>query len=325
MRHIGLSLTLFRPEPLAALDAIVAAERSGIDAIWLPSVPMSFDPLTLLAAAATRTERVVLGSGIVVSHTRHPATLVAQALAVAALAPERLRLGVGTSHPFIVSGMLGLDFPPPVAHLREYVAVLRQLLERGAADFDGRYYRVHAPLAAPPTPLPIPISALRAGMFRLAGEISDGAIAAWCPIPYLLAVALPELARGATSVGRKRPPLVANVPVVVHRDRARVRAAAREALGPYLTAPAYVEMFAAAGFAIPADRVPPDDLIDALFAWGSAEQIAERLVAARDAGVDEVMVTLHPAEDPVKETAAGFELLGAVCAELSRRSRSETP
>jgi F420-dependent oxidoreductase-like protein len=316
---------LFRPEPLAALDAVIAAERSGIDAIWLPSVPMSFDPLTLLAAAATRTERIVLGTGIVVSHGRHPATLVSQALAVAALAPDRLRLGVGTSHPFIVSGMLGLDFPPPLAHLREYVAVLRQLLERGAADFDGRFFRVHAPLAAPPTPLPIPISALRARMFRLAGEISDGAIAAWCPIPYLLEVALPELAQGARSAGRPRPPLVANVPVVVHRDRARVRAAAREALGLYLTAPAYVEMFRAAGFAIPDDRVPPDALIDALFASGSPDEIAERLIAVRDAGVDEVMVTLHPAEDPVKETAAGFELLGAVCAELRRRPRSPRP
>jgi alkanesulfonate monooxygenase SsuD/methylene tetrahydromethanopterin reductase-like flavin-dependent oxidoreductase (luciferase family) len=203
--------------------------------------------------------------------------------------------------------------------------VLRQLLERGAADFDGRFFRVHAPLAAPPTPLPIPISALRARMFRLAGEISDGAIAAWCPIPYLLEVALPELDRGAASAGRPRPPLVANVPVVVHRDRARVRAAAREALGLYLTAPAYVEMFRAAGFAIPDDRVPPDALIDALFASGSPDEIAERLIAVRDAGVDEVMVTLHPAEDPVKETAAGFELLGAVCAELRRRPRSQRP
>jgi probable F420-dependent oxidoreductase len=325
MRDVGLSITLFRPEPRAALEAIVAAERAGIEAIWLPAVPMSFDPLTLLAAAAERTERIVLGTGIVVSHSRHPATLVAQALAVASLAPDRLRLGVGTSHPFIVSGMLGLDFPPPLAHLREYVAVVRALLERGGADFDGRYFRVHAPLAAPPTPLPIPISALRARMFRLAGEISDGAIAAWCPIPYLADVALPELARGAAAAGRARPPLIANVPVIVHRDRARVRAAAREALGMYLVAPAYVEMFAAAGWKIPDDRVPPDALIDALFASGSPEEIAERLVAARDAGVDEVMITLHPAEDPVKETAAAFELLGAVSAELRRNPRRTKP
>ena len=37
----------------------------------------------------------------------------------------------------------------------------------------------------------------------------------------------------------------------MHRDRERVRAAAREALGMYLIAPAYLDMFAQAGFAIP--------------------------------------------------------------------------
>jgi alkanesulfonate monooxygenase SsuD/methylene tetrahydromethanopterin reductase-like flavin-dependent oxidoreductase (luciferase family) len=244
---------------------------------------------------------------------------------VAALAPDRLRLGVGTSHPFIVSGMLGVDFSPPIPHLREYVGVVRSLLETGQANVAGRFYRVHAALAAPPTPLPIPISALRPRMFRLAGEISDGAIAAWCPIPYLLEQALPELARGAAAAGRPRPPLIANVPVVVHRDRARVRAAAREALGMYLIAPAYADMFARAGFAIPDDRVPPDALIDALFASGSPEQIAERLIAVRDAGVDEVMITLHPAEDPEKETEAALELLGAVCAELRQRPGRTKP
>lgn len=316
MQPIGLSVTLFRPEPEAALQAIVDAERAGVDSIWLPTVPMSFDPLTLLAAAATRTERIVLGTGIVPTYPRHPAALVSQALAVAALAPDRLRLGVGVSHPFIITGQLGLPFQPPIEHLREYVTVMRGLLEQGRCDFDGRYYSVHAQLAAPPTPLPIPVSALRPRMFRLAGEISDGAIAAWCPVPYLLEKALPELARGAREAGRPRPPLIANVPIILCDDREAAFAAAREALGMYLIAPAYVAMFEAAGFSIPADRVPPDALIDALFAWGTPARIAGRLREVKRAGIDELMITIHPARDPAKETEAAFELLGALCPEL---------
>lgn len=316
MQAIGLSVTLFRPDPLSALQVVVEAERAGIDAIWLPAVPMSFDPLTLLAAAAVRTERIVLGTGIVPTYPRHPAALVSQALAVAALAPDRLRLGLGVSHPFIIAGLLGLPFHPPIPHLREYVTVVRGLLERGQVDFEGAYFKVHAQLAAPPTPLPIPISALRPRMFELAGEISDGAIAAWCPIPYLIEKALPALARGARAAGRARPPLIANVPIVMSEDRNAVRAAAREALGMYLIAPAYADMFRLAGFAIPADLVPPDPLIDALFAWGTPARVAERLRAVKRAGVDEVMITIHPARDPVKETAAAFEMLGSLCAEL---------
>jgi F420-dependent oxidoreductase-like protein len=316
MQAIGLSVTLFRPDPVSALQVVIDAERAGIDAIWLPAVPMSFDPLTLLAAAALQTDRIVLGTGIVPTYPRHPATLVSQTLAVAALAPQRLRLGVGVSHPFIIGGLLGLPFHPPIPHLREYVTVVRGLLERGQIDFDGQYYKVHAQLAAPPTPVPIPISALRPRMFELAGEISDGAIAAWCPIPYLIEKALPALTHGASRAGRPRPPLIANVPIVMCEDRDAVRAAAREALGMYLIAPAYADMFRQAGFAIPADLVPPDPLIDALFAWGTPARVADRLREAKRAGVDELMITIHPARDPEKETSAALEMLGSLCAEI---------
>jgi hypothetical protein len=89
----------------------------------------------------------------------------------------------------------------------------------------------------------------------------------------------------------------------------------------YLVAPAYVEMFQAAGFAIPESRIPPDSLIDSLFVWGTAPQIADRLRAIRQAGVDELMVTLHPAADPEKELAEAFHTLGGLCRDL----RSSAP
>jgi alkanesulfonate monooxygenase SsuD/methylene tetrahydromethanopterin reductase-like flavin-dependent oxidoreductase (luciferase family) len=316
VREISLSVAVFQPDAASTVGVVIAAERAGIDAVWLPAVPMAFDPLTLLGTIAASTNRIVLGTGIVPTYPRHPAVLASQVLAVAPFARDRLRIGMGSSHPFIIEGMLGLPFHPPIAHLREYVGVVRALLEQGSVDFSGKYFRVRAALAGPTTRVPLAISALRARMFRLAGEISDGALAAWCPIPYLLGTALPELARGARSAGRPRPPLIANVPIVWSSDGAAVRAAGRAALGMYLIAPAYVEMFQAAGFAIPEDRVPPDALIDSLFVWGTAAQIADRLRAIRRAGVDELMVTLHPASDPEKELSEAFHTLGSLCSEL---------
>ena len=317
MREISLSVAVFQPDAASTVNAVIAAERAGIDAVWLPSVPMGFDPLTLLGTIAACTNRIAIGTGIVPTYPRHPTVLVSQVLAVAPVARDRLRVGLGSSHPFIIEGMLGLPFHRPIAHLREYLEVVRGLLEQGQVDFSGKYFRVNAALAGPPTRVPLPISALRARMFRLAGEVADGAIAAWCPIPYLLGTSLPELARGARAAGRPRPPLIANVPIVWSSDGAAVRAAGRAALGAYLlTAPAYVEMFAAAGFAIPESRVPPDELIDALFVWGTPAQIADRLRAIRRAGVDELMVTLHPASDPDKELSEAFHTLGGLCAEL---------
>jgi len=320
VRAISLSVSVFQPDAASTVHAVVAAERAGIEAVWLPAVPMAFDPLTLLGHISAISHRIVIGTGIVPTYPRHPATLVSQILAIAPFARDRLRIGLGTSHPFIVQGMLGIDYHPPLAHLREYLTVVRELLERGKIEFTGEYFRVHAQLAGAPARVPLPISALRPRMFRLAGEIADGALSAWCPIPYLLGTALPELDRGARAAGRPRPPLIANVPIVWSSDGAAVRAAARAALGMYLIAPAYVEMFALAGFAIGPDRVPSDALIDALFVWGSEQQIGDRLRAIRRAGVDELMVTLHPAHDPEKELQQAFRALG----QLSRELRTHT-
>jgi probable F420-dependent oxidoreductase len=319
VRAISLSVSVFQPDAASTVNAVIAAERAGIEAVWIPAVPMSFDPLTLLGHISAITHRIVIGTGIVPTYPRHPATLVSQILAVAPFARDRLRIGLGTSHPFIVQGMLGIDYHPPLAHLREYLSVVRDLLERGKTEFAGEFFRVHAQLAAAPLRVPLPISALRPRMFRLAGEIADGAISAWCPVPYLLGTALPELERGARSARRARPPLIANVPVVWSCDGAAVRAAARAALGMYLIAPAYLEMFRLAGFSVPESRVPPDALIDALFVWGSPQQIADRLRAIRRAGVDELMITLHPASEPEKELAEAFPALAQLSVELRAR------
>src|SRR5262249_38297813 len=157
-------------------------------------------------------------------YPRHPTTLVAQTLALAGLAPDRFRLGIGPSHQFIIEGMYGIPFERPLEHTREYVAVLRGLLWDGAVDFKGAHFRVKARLAggqAPPR-VPLPIAALRAPAFPLAGEIADGAISWLCPIPYLVETALPPLRAGAEVAGRPTPPLIAHVPVAMSEDTAAI-------------------------------------------------------------------------------------------------------
>jgi alkanesulfonate monooxygenase SsuD/methylene tetrahydromethanopterin reductase-like flavin-dependent oxidoreductase (luciferase family) len=318
VREISLSVAVFQPDPASTVQTAIAAEQAGIDALWFPAVPMGFEPLTLLGTIAARTDRIVIGTGIVPTYPRHPALLVSQVLSIAPFARDRLRIGVGSSHPFIIEGMLGIPFHPPIAHLREYLGVARGLLEAGKVELNGQYFSVRAQLAGPPTPIPLGVSALRARMFRLAGELADAALSGWCPIPYLLGTALPEMARGARTAGRPRPPLVAHVPVIWSTDGAAVREAARAALGLYLMAPAYAEMFQAAGFAIPPSRVPPDALIDALFVWGTPQQIGDRLRAVRRAGIEELMVTLHPAREPEKELAEALGALGTLNPDLRR-------
>src|SRR5215213_2809737 len=110
------------------------AERRGIATAWTTVGGLGADPVTALAAAGAATGRIALGTAVTPTYPRHPITLAAQAIAIDDLAPGRLRLGVGTSHKPIIAGAYGLPMGKPLAHLREYVTILRALLWGGAVD-----------------------------------------------------------------------------------------------------------------------------------------------------------------------------------------------
>jgi hypothetical protein len=79
--------------------------------------------------------------------------------------------------------------------------VLRSALWEGQLDHQGRFFTARATMGVTPQ-LPLLISALGQGAFRLAGEVSDGAISWNCPPRYLLDVALPALRAGRSLATR---------------------------------------------------------------------------------------------------------------------------
>ncbi len=283
----------------AAVEHMRAAEVAGVRQVWMNQTPTAPDTLTVLAAAAVRTT----------TYPRHPLALAQQALALFDLAPERLRLGVGPSHLPIIEGVYGLPMPSPLAHLREYVTVLRAALWQGQVDYRGRFYQVQ--VSMPRTPrTPILISALREKAFHLAGELADGAISWMCPVPYLLEKALPALQAGAAKSGRPAPPLVAHLPVALGQDRQAMRAVARQQLGAYGRLPFYVQMFAEAGFPVASDGTMSDALLDSLVVFGDEATIAARLADLLAQGLDEVLVKPLPVARPEDERALLARLLG---------------
>src|SRR4051794_39028912 len=81
-----------------ALDLIVRAEAAGVGTAWTVMSPIDRDTVTILAAAAAKTERIQLGTAVVPAFTRHPLALATQTLVLEDLAPGRIRLGIGPSH-----------------------------------------------------------------------------------------------------------------------------------------------------------------------------------------------------------------------------------
>ncbi len=272
------------------LAAIELAEKIGVSGVWLTTGGAGPDAMTIFAAAAVRTERIGLGTAIVPTFPRHPIVLMQQAQVVAALAPGRLRLGVGPSHQPTIEGMYGIPFDRPLSHLREYVTILTSGLQAGTFDFTGDRYTVTGEVPNPPN-VPVLVSALRPASFRMAGEMTDGAISWICPLPYLRDRALPSLREGAASAGRPTPPLVAHIFAAVHENQAEVRDAARGRLAMYQRTPFYQKMFIEAGYSEASESLS-DAMIDAVVAGGSENEVADRLRQYIDGGMSEVIVSV---------------------------------
>ena len=311
MAPLRAGLAVRSPNAAATLAAIVRAEEQGLPAVWSTVGGTNPDAVSLFAAAAAKTSKIGLGTAIVPTYPRHPLVLASQVLVIEALAPGRLRLGIGPSHRPTIEGMFGIQMGKPLEHLREYMAVLRGLLWEGSADVSGNYFTVKAQLPAgvEPPKTPLPISALRAGAFRLAGEIADGALSWVCPIPYLIDTAKPAMIEGAKAAGRPTPPLIGHVPVAIGTDREAVRAAARPQLANYGRLPFYAGMFKDAGFPVGDGGVMTDALLDEIVVSGTPDEVAARLHQIQDAGVDELLVMQVPVADEAAEGSTLIELL----------------
>src|SRR3989442_10419705 len=281
-----VGLVIEAPDVATAITRIREAEQVGIQQAWMTQSAGLLDTLTLFAAAATQTMRIRLGTSIVPIYPRHPLVMAQQAATIDALAPGRLRLGVGTSHRQVMENVYGLSMPSPLAYLREYVQVMRQGLWEGRVDHQGTFFKVATSFPRQ-AQIPLLISALGEKAFRLAGEIADGAISWVCPVPYLLDIALPALRAGAQTQHRPAPPLVAHILVAMSTDEAAVQAAAKARVSYYTKAPFYAHMFAAAGFPIAADGNGTAELVKAPVVARKEAQAGKRLRELVSSSLDE--------------------------------------
>ena len=119
------------------------AETAGFASIWVPQIPDDFDALTAVTLMGAATSRVELGTAVVPIQTRHPIAMAQQALATQAVCEGRLTLGLGPSHHWIVTDMLGLPYEKPARLVRNYLEVLDVALAGpGQVDVENDDFRV---------------------------------------------------------------------------------------------------------------------------------------------------------------------------------------
>ena len=109
-----------QPSEFARLAAFaVEAEKLGVDSAWSAEA-WGYDAVSILAYLAAKTERLVLGSGILQISARAPAMTAMTAMALAALSGNRFILGLGASGPQVVEGLHGVAVREAgLAHARD--------------------------------------------------------------------------------------------------------------------------------------------------------------------------------------------------------------
>jgi alkanesulfonate monooxygenase SsuD/methylene tetrahydromethanopterin reductase-like flavin-dependent oxidoreductase (luciferase family) len=312
--HNRVGVYIQARDTVDAITRIREAEHAGVQQVWMAMGGAGFaDILTVLAVAATQTERIKLGTAIVPSYPRHPLVMAQQALAVHDLAPERLRLGVGSGNPSFIKSRYGLSQIAPLSYLKEYLEVLRGVLWEGSIDYQGEFFQVTDTLPRT-APVPLLISTLGLKAFRLAGEVADGALASLCPVPYLLDQALPALRAGAEEKSRPAPPVIACLPVAFSTDEAAVTVSVRRLIQQLAQASTHARMFAQAGWAsaVHGDEAELNALARTLVISGNEATVRDRVQELLASGLDELLLIAIPIADEAMERKQLLHLIGSL-------------
>jgi coenzyme F420-dependent oxidoreductase len=204
MARVGLTLPRSEDLPRQEIVEVVQqAEALGYDSVWVGE-SWGRDGFTWLTQLACHTSCIKLASGITTVYSRSPALIAQTVAALDEISEGRVILGLGTSGPLVIENWHGLPFDRPLRRTREYIEIIRLILNGERVNYNGEIFRLKG-FRLPFTPVrsrvPIYVASLGPQNLRLTGELADG----WLPI-YLDTAYLPrfqgDLERGAVRAGR---------------------------------------------------------------------------------------------------------------------------
>ncbi|MEQ4724675.1 TIGR03620 family F420-dependent LLM class oxidoreductase [Nonomuraea sp. B19D2] len=253
--------------------AAALIEDLGYPALWFPETT-GREAMAQAALLLSATRQTVIATGTASVYARDAVTTAAAQRTFVEAFPGRFLLGLGISHPALVTGVRGHRFGPPLATMRRYLDAM------DAAPFG-------PPILAPPRVL----AALGPRMLRLAAERARGAHPLGMPV---------EHTRHARSLLGPRPLLAVTQLVVVDPSRSRAAELARTHAAAAL--PNRLTLLRGLGFHNAGAL--DDRLVEALVATGGPEDIARRVGEHLDAGADHVslhVLTATPDQPPLRQ------------------------
>lgn len=157
------------------------AEDAGFDSVWLSEHHFLDDGympslLPVAAAIAQATERIEIGTGVLLAPLHDPLRLAEDAATVQLLSGGRLILGIGAGWRPEEFEVFGVGLDERAARMRETVAILRGAWGPGTFSHDGRHYSFTDVNVTPKPQAPIPIwmGGFAEPAIRRAGRIGNG-------------------------------------------------------------------------------------------------------------------------------------------------------
>jgi 5,10-methylenetetrahydromethanopterin reductase len=288
------------------------AEAAGFEAVWQAESRLVREATVPMAAFASVTEHITVGSGVVDCWSRNPARLAATFSTLDDLAPGRVILGIGAWWDPLAQ-KVGISRDKPLRAMREIVTAVRGLLANETVTFHGEFVHLdgveldYVYQERRAKDVPIYIGATGMQMMELTGQIADGAVLNYLVSPDYNARAIEALERGAAKAGRSldqidRPQLVV---CSVHEDRETALDMARMMVTQYLGQQPHI---------MKASGVPQSllDKVGEVLTWPATH---EQVEAASKLVPDEIvqMLTASGTADDARAKVAEYVAHGCTC------------
>jgi 5,10-methylenetetrahydromethanopterin reductase len=323
MARLGIALpTRSGLAPGRLADLARAAEQTGFAGCFVAE--RCGDGLAVLAGMASSTSTIELGTAIANIYHRHPAVMAMTCAALDELCGGRLSVGLGSGDPVTSSRQLGVPPDAPMRRMREYVEVIRRVMQAPPVSYHGDMFQVDdlVPDFVPAAAFPIHIGALQRGMMALAAQIADGVILNLVHRPCLDDI-VTGIRKDRSAAARPDGFRIACVvPACVTQDRAGGLDRARSVIANYALHPAAARLFGQHGYADVLARVRdrlrhgdrpgalrevPDQMAADFVVVGGAAECRDALSGYQQAGVD--LPIVFPVAHPLGWDEAITELM----------------
>lgn len=332
-----VDLSLIFKDPTESRDLSAWAERAGFDGVW--ATESTNDPFLQSFAAIMPTERVDVGTAIVVAFARTPMTVAYPAWDLAGVSNGRFRLGLGSQVRAHVEKRFSMPWSNPVERMRDFVLALRAIFHSWRTDerlsYSGEFYthKLMSPVFTPGKhdfDIPISIAAVGPRMTKLVGEVCDGMIVhGFTTVPYFDKLTRPTVDEGLQAAGRDRSELEMFLPLFMimgdtDEQLEDMTRKTREQIAFYGSTPQYRPVLEAVGAGdLQADlnelakrgewaqmaELIPSDVVEAFAVSGRPEDMPDLVKARWGDRVDRVSSYFGwPTDDPdrLREIAERF-------------------